>query len=154
MLLYSDDLDATVDAVRAAGGTVVQDPYAFPGGRRFHFTDPSGTELGVWASVVNRLGGGAARSGRPSDQPSAMTTAAAIPASCDIEIRQSVTPIAAAAAATVALTSSTRSTGVLGHHLAVVPVHPGRHAECLGRGLLHREPGGERRGSARSARTR
>ncbi len=40
VLLYSDDLDATVEAVRAAGGTVVNGPYEFPGGRRFHFTDP------------------------------------------------------------------------------------------------------------------
>ena len=50
VLLYSDDLDASVAAVTAAGGTVVQGPYGFPGGRRFHFTDPSGTELGVWSS--------------------------------------------------------------------------------------------------------
>ncbi len=49
VLLYSDDLDATVAAVRAAGGEVVEGPYDFPGGRRFHFTDPSGNELGVWA---------------------------------------------------------------------------------------------------------
>jgi predicted enzyme related to lactoylglutathione lyase len=26
-------------------------PYAFPGGRRFHFTDPSGNELRVWAEA-------------------------------------------------------------------------------------------------------
>jgi predicted enzyme related to lactoylglutathione lyase len=50
VLLYSDDLDATVKAVQAAGGTVTQGPYAFPGGRRFHFTDPSGVELGVYSS--------------------------------------------------------------------------------------------------------
>lgn len=49
VLLYSDDLDASVDAVRAAGGTVSDGPYEFPGGRRFHFRDPSGNELGVWA---------------------------------------------------------------------------------------------------------
>lgn len=49
VLLYSDDLDATAAAVTAAGGTVVNGPYEFPGGRRFHFTDPSGNELGVWA---------------------------------------------------------------------------------------------------------
>ncbi len=49
VLLYSEDLDATVAAVRAAGGEVVREPYAFPGGRRFHFTDPGGTELGVWS---------------------------------------------------------------------------------------------------------
>ena len=51
ILLYSDDLDATLAAVRAAGGVVTQEPYEFPGGRRFHFTDPSGTEMGVWASA-------------------------------------------------------------------------------------------------------
>jgi predicted enzyme related to lactoylglutathione lyase len=50
VLLFSDDLDATVSAVQAAGGTVTEGPYEFPGGRRFHFTDPSGTELGVWAT--------------------------------------------------------------------------------------------------------
>ncbi len=48
--LYSDDLDATRDAVVAAGGTVVVDVFAFPGGRRFHFTDPAGNELGVWSA--------------------------------------------------------------------------------------------------------
>ncbi|MBD0863277.1 VOC family protein [Gordonia sp. zg691] len=50
VLLYSDDLDATADRVRAAGGQIIQGPYTFPGGRRFHFTDPSGNELGVWAT--------------------------------------------------------------------------------------------------------
>jgi predicted enzyme related to lactoylglutathione lyase len=49
VLLWSADLDASVAAVRSAGGQVVQGPYAFPGGRRFHFADPSGNELGVWA---------------------------------------------------------------------------------------------------------
>ncbi|HEY6801691.1 MAG TPA: VOC family protein [Agromyces sp.] len=50
VLLYSNDLDATVTAVKDAGGQVVNGPYEFPGGRRFHFLDPSGNELGVWAS--------------------------------------------------------------------------------------------------------
>lgn len=49
LLLFSDDLDATVTAVREAGGEVLEEPYPFPGGRRFHFADPSGNELGVWA---------------------------------------------------------------------------------------------------------
>ena len=48
-LLWSDDLDATVTAVEAAGGRVVDAPYEFPGGRRFTFADPDGTELGVWS---------------------------------------------------------------------------------------------------------
>ena len=50
VLLYSDDLDATSSGIVAAGGTILQAPYAFPGGRRLHFADPSGNELGVWAS--------------------------------------------------------------------------------------------------------
>jgi predicted enzyme related to lactoylglutathione lyase len=51
VLLYSTDLDKSVQAVRDAGGRVVAGPYDFPGGRRFHFTDPSGNELGVWAAA-------------------------------------------------------------------------------------------------------
>lgn len=50
VLLYSDDLDATQTAIVESGGSVVQGPYKFPGGRRLHFLDPSGNELGVWAS--------------------------------------------------------------------------------------------------------
>lgn len=49
LLLWSADLEASVDAVRAAGGEILQGPYEFPGGRRFHFSDPSGNELGVWS---------------------------------------------------------------------------------------------------------
>ena len=49
VLLFSDDLDASAAAVRDAGGEVIEGPYAFPGGRRFHFVDPSGNELGAWA---------------------------------------------------------------------------------------------------------
>jgi len=50
VLLYSDDLDATVSAVESAGGRLLEGPYEFPGGRRFHFADPSGNELGVWGT--------------------------------------------------------------------------------------------------------
>ena len=49
VLLFSEDLDASVAAVEAAGGQIVEAPYPFPGGRRFHFTDTSGNQLGVWA---------------------------------------------------------------------------------------------------------
>ena len=51
VILYSDDLEKSVAAVRAAGGKVIQEPYAFPGGRRFTFTDPSGNELAVWSKA-------------------------------------------------------------------------------------------------------
>ena len=40
-------LDDWPDRVTAAGGTVVQPIFAFPGGRRFHFRDPSGNELAI-----------------------------------------------------------------------------------------------------------
>ncbi|MEV0587246.1 VOC family protein [Nonomuraea sp. NPDC050310] len=52
VLLFSTDLDRSVEAVTKAGGTVVNGPYPFPGGRRFHFTDPSGNELGVWSEAT------------------------------------------------------------------------------------------------------
>jgi hypothetical protein len=50
VVLYSTDLEASLAAVRAAGGSIEKEPFAFPGGRRFHFLDPSGTELAVWAT--------------------------------------------------------------------------------------------------------
>ncbi|MGQ0588953.1 MAG: VOC family protein [Sphingosinicella sp.] len=40
-----DDLEAALTAIEQAGGTVVRSIFAFPGGRRFQFTDPSGNEL-------------------------------------------------------------------------------------------------------------
>lgn len=51
VILYSDALEATRDVVVQSGGTVVKDIYAFPGGRRFHFEDPSGNELAVWSET-------------------------------------------------------------------------------------------------------
>lgn len=48
-LLYSDDLEATLESVLAAGGTVAVQPYAYPGGRRFLFSDIDGNTLGVYA---------------------------------------------------------------------------------------------------------
>ena len=41
------DLEAALDKVVAAGGTITLPIFAFPGGRRFHFRDPHGHELGV-----------------------------------------------------------------------------------------------------------
>lgn len=40
-----EDLEAALEAVEAAGGEIVRPIFAFPGGRRFHFRDPSGNEL-------------------------------------------------------------------------------------------------------------
>ena len=49
VLLFSSDLEASREAVKAAGGAITRDIYAFPGGRRFHFADPGDNELGVWS---------------------------------------------------------------------------------------------------------
>jgi predicted enzyme related to lactoylglutathione lyase len=47
VMLYSDDLQGTVDAVTKAGGTIVEPISAYPGGHRFEFADPDGNQLGV-----------------------------------------------------------------------------------------------------------
>jgi predicted enzyme related to lactoylglutathione lyase len=44
-VIMVDDLEAALDAVGKAGGVITKPVFAFPGGRRFHFRDPSGNEL-------------------------------------------------------------------------------------------------------------
>lgn len=48
-VLFANDLEAMLARVEAAGGVILQQPFAFPGGRRFHFRDPAGNELAVWS---------------------------------------------------------------------------------------------------------
>ena len=47
-VIQVSDLEAALAAVEGAGGRIVKPIRAFPGGRRFHFADPSGNELAVW----------------------------------------------------------------------------------------------------------
>ncbi len=49
VILYAEDLEKSKEQVIASGGTIVKDIFSFPGGKRFHFTDPSGNELAVWS---------------------------------------------------------------------------------------------------------
>lgn len=49
VVLYSSNLEATLVKVEAAGGQIVKQIFCFPGGRRFHFSDPSGNEYAVWS---------------------------------------------------------------------------------------------------------
>jgi uncharacterized protein len=49
VVIYASDLAATEKKVRDAGGAMVKDAFPFPGGRRFHFSDPSGNVLAVWS---------------------------------------------------------------------------------------------------------
>ena len=46
-----DDLEGAFDAVTKAGGVIAKPIFSFPGGRRFHFIDPSGSELAVWTEA-------------------------------------------------------------------------------------------------------
>ena len=46
---YSNDLEASLAKVKAAGGTIVKPIFDFPDGRRFQFTEPSGNEFAVWS---------------------------------------------------------------------------------------------------------
>lgn len=48
-VIYSENLEASLNAVTEAGGRIVRPIFSFPGGRRFHFTDPAGNELAVWS---------------------------------------------------------------------------------------------------------
>ncbi len=49
IIIYSINLELIKESVKSAGGTIVKDIFEFPGGRRFHFTDPSGNELAIWS---------------------------------------------------------------------------------------------------------
>lgn len=49
VVLFSEDLEATLDSVLHAGGKLAKGPYPFPGGRRFEFLDTSGDLLAVWS---------------------------------------------------------------------------------------------------------
>lgn len=49
VVIYAKGLEALEAKVKSAGGSIVKAIYSFPGGRRFHFTDPNGNELAVWS---------------------------------------------------------------------------------------------------------
>ena len=49
IVFYSNNLEQTLAKVEAAGGRIVKPIFAFPGGRRFHFCEPSGNEFAVWS---------------------------------------------------------------------------------------------------------
>ncbi|TMM44805.1 VOC family protein [Colwellia ponticola] len=55
LVLLSDDLEASERRVKNAGGHISQAIFSFPGGRRFHFIEPSGNELAVWSPLKAHL---------------------------------------------------------------------------------------------------
>ncbi len=57
LVFFSDDLERDVERVKGLGGTISQEIYPFPGGRRFHFVDPAGTEYAMWAEITDNKTG-------------------------------------------------------------------------------------------------
>ncbi|MEX1667432.1 VOC family protein [Zhongshania guokunii] len=49
LVFYSSTLEETRNDVVRAGGIILKEIYDFPGGRRFHFAEPSGNEFAVWS---------------------------------------------------------------------------------------------------------
>jgi len=49
VIIYALKLESTRERVLSSGGAIIKDIFSFPGGRRFHFTDPNGNELAVWS---------------------------------------------------------------------------------------------------------
>ena len=50
VVVYVADLESLVSQVEESGGKIVREVFDFPGGRRFHFADPSGNELAAWSA--------------------------------------------------------------------------------------------------------
>lgn len=48
IILYADNLAETQRRLIALGAVLTREVFSFPGGSRFHFTDPDGYELAVW----------------------------------------------------------------------------------------------------------
>jgi len=51
IVFFSEQLESTLEKIQANGGQVVKSIFEFPGGRRFHFSDPNGNEWAVWSTV-------------------------------------------------------------------------------------------------------
>lgn len=52
VIFYSRQLEITESKVINAGGKIIRPTFSFPGGRRFHFTEPSGNEFAVWTDIM------------------------------------------------------------------------------------------------------
>lgn len=53
LVFYSADIQSTLQKVIINGGTINKPLFDFPGGCRFHFTEPSGNEFAVWSEAKN-----------------------------------------------------------------------------------------------------
>lgn len=53
IVFYSANLVETYEKVKGAGGAIVHEIFEFPGGHRFHFTEPCGSEFAVWSDTYS-----------------------------------------------------------------------------------------------------
>lgn len=53
IVIYSKDLELTQARIENAGGVIIKPIFSFPGGRRFHFSEPSGNEFAVWSDTAS-----------------------------------------------------------------------------------------------------
>ena len=51
IVFYSNALEKTQSKIKNAGGEIIKPIFFFPGGRRFHFSDPNGNEFAVWSDI-------------------------------------------------------------------------------------------------------
>lgn len=51
LVFYSANIKKTLNKVENFGGAIVRSIFEFPGGCRFHFTEPSGNEFAVWSET-------------------------------------------------------------------------------------------------------
>ncbi len=49
VIFYSENLEGIQDKIEKTGGSITKPTFSFPGGRRFHFSDPNGNEYAVWS---------------------------------------------------------------------------------------------------------
>lgn len=52
IVFYSINLEQTQRKIEAAGGAIIRPISSFPGGRRFHFSDPNGNEYAAWSDLA------------------------------------------------------------------------------------------------------
>jgi predicted enzyme related to lactoylglutathione lyase len=48
IVFYSKSIEKTKEKIIKSGGCIIKPIFTFPGGRRFHFSDPSDNEYAVW----------------------------------------------------------------------------------------------------------
>ena len=51
IVFYRHDLAAAQREIKKLGGSITKETFSFPGGSRFHFSDPNGNEFAVWSEA-------------------------------------------------------------------------------------------------------